>query len=52
LRRLRTVPQGIPIAVQLEWSVADHSTTHVDKIIDLVPQLHPKMLALKIATVE
>ena len=41
LRRLRTVSQGVSIAAQLEWSMADHSATHPDKIITPIPLLTP-----------
>ena len=33
LRRLRSLSEGLPIAAQLEWSVADHLAAHPDKII-------------------
>ena len=41
LRRLRTVSQGLSIAAQLEWSVADQPATHPDNIITTIPLLTP-----------
>ena len=41
LRRLGTVSQGLPIAAQLEWSVADQTPTHPHNIITPIPLLPP-----------
>jgi hypothetical protein len=41
LRRLGSVSQGLPIAAQLEWSVADQTPTHPDNIITPIPLLPP-----------
>jgi len=41
LCRLRTVSDGLPIAVQLEWTLTDQTPNHPDKIITPIPLLSP-----------
>jgi hypothetical protein len=45
LRRLRTLSDGLPIAAQLEWSLADQTPNHPDKIITPIPLIPPNSTA-------
>ena len=41
LRRLRTVSDGLPIAVQLEWTLTDQTPSRPDKIITPISLITP-----------